>query len=189
VAARRSHCRSREALLTSDELVKALRVSEGAVLVGGQALAFWVDYFHLSVRLGATDLHQSRRRFPWPPGTRQAIRRRRGRTGGNERPDAGSPPSVARVTRTGDDGRPVVLIDVLNSVVGIESDEVRRHAIRATYPGDRSLTFQVMHPLDCMVSRFENLRQLEGKRDEVGIWQAHISIDIGRAYIHWQLTR
>ena len=187
MAARRSRGKSRDALLTDDELVKALRVSDGAVLVGGQALAFWVGYFNLAVRLGPRAYISRDGDFL---GRQEHVKRFAAAVGAHAEmaPRRGLSALHGAVTRQGDDG-PVVLIDVLQSVVGIDSEDVRKHAIRATYPGDRSLTFDVMDPLDCLVSRFENLRQLEGKRNEVGIWQAQIGIDVCRAYIHSQLVK
>jgi hypothetical protein len=186
MAARRSHSKTRAALLTDEELVKALRVSDGAVLVGGQALAFWVGYFNLSVRLGPRAYISRDGDFL---GRREHVKRFAAAVGG--RAEMASRRGLwalhGAVTRPGHDG-PVVLIDVLSSVVGIDSDDVRKHAIRATFPGDRSLTFDVMNPLDCMVSRFENLRQIADKQNEIGVWQAQISIDICRAFTHWQLA-
>ena len=40
-----------------------------------------------------------------------------------------------------------------------------------------------MDPVDCLVSRFENLRRISGKQDEVGTWQATMAIAVCRAYV------
>lgn len=40
-----------------------------------------------------------------------------------------------------------------------------------------------MDPVDCLVSRFENLRRIPEKQNEVGIWQAGIAISACRAYL------
>ena len=40
-----------------------------------------------------------------------------------------------------------------------------------------------MDPVDCLVSRFENLRRIAEKQNEVGRWQAGIAVSICRAYV------
>ena len=44
--------------------------------------------------------------------------------------------------------------------VSSDADAVRKRAIEVTHPRDPSLRFLVMDPVDCLVSRFENLRQI-----------------------------
>jgi hypothetical protein len=82
-----------------------------------------------------------------------------------------------------------VLVDVLRSVVGLSADEVRQRAIRVTHPTRPNTSFLVMNPADCLVSRLENLRKLADKRNEVGAWQAAISVRVCRAYIAALLVR
>ena len=40
-----------------------------------------------------------------------------------------------------------------------------------------------MDPFDCLVSRFENLRQIPEKQNEVGVWQSKIAIAVCGAYV------
>ena len=40
-----------------------------------------------------------------------------------------------------------------------------------------------MDPVDCLASRFENLRRLTDKRNDVGVWQAAKAVAVCRAYI------
>ena len=40
-----------------------------------------------------------------------------------------------------------------------------------------------MDPVDCVASRFENLRRLADKRNDVGVWQAAKAVAVCRAYI------
>lgn len=120
-------------LISEADLFKLLRVSEDAVLIGGQAVAFWVAYF----------------RLPIPPGPRTYVSHEADFLGFSR----------------------------------LKTDAVRKKAVQISDPKDPSFKFKVMHPIDCMVSRFENLRTLSEKRNEIGVWQARISIDVCRAYI------
>ena len=40
-----------------------------------------------------------------------------------------------------------------------------------------------MDPFDCLVSRFENLRQIPEKQNEVGVWHSKIAISVCKAYM------
>lgn len=76
-----------------------------------------------------------------------------------------------------------MFVGVLRKVLGLDADAVRKRAVEVTHPDDPSLRFLVMDPVDCLVSRFENLRQIPEKRNEVGTWQAAKAIAVCRAYI------
>lgn len=170
-----------ERAISEEELLKLLRVSKDAVLIGGQALAFWVAYFGIGI----------------PPGPRAFISRDADFLGFAEHvktfADAigGRPgyPSkheltalhgvVTKRTRRGER----IGVDVLRSVVGIDSRGVKQRAMEVHHPSDPTLRFKVMNPVDCMVSRFENLRKLRDKQNEVGVWQGSISIAACRAYL------
>ena len=185
MSTRASRAKTRGALLTTEALVSALRVSEGAVLVGGQALAFWVGYFRLALRSGPQPFVNREGDFL---GRSDHVKRFAAAVGGQVEmaPNRGLSALHGAVVRQGQHG-PEVLIDVLNSVIGIDNDELRRRAVRVTHPKDPSVSFDVMDPLTCLVSRIENLRQLDAKRNEVGVWQARIAIDVCRAHIAKQL--
>ncbi len=79
-------------------------------------------------------------------------------------------------------------VDVLHRVVGIDAGDVRRRAVEIAHPGDASLRFRVMDPVDCLVSRLENLRRLAAKRDQIGVWQARLAIAVCRAYVEQLLS-
>jgi hypothetical protein len=168
-------------LISEADLFKLLRVSDDAVLIGGQALAFWVAYF----------------RLPIPPGPRTYVSHDADFLGFSRHVERFStaiggravyPPrhqitALEGVVMVKTAAGEKIGVDVLRSVVGLETDAVRKKAVQISDPEDPSLTFKVMHPIDCMVSRFENLRTLSEKRNEIGVWQARISIDVCRAYI------
>ncbi|HUF80580.1 MAG TPA: hypothetical protein VMN03_05535 [Burkholderiales bacterium] len=73
-----------------------------------------------------------------------------------------------------------VLVDFLNEVMGVESSKVKQRAQEVEAFGT---TFLVMHPVDCLASRIANLQSLPQKRNEFGIAQARLSIEIVRRFI------
>jgi hypothetical protein len=172
--------------ISESELLASLRVAKDAVLIGGQALAFWLAHFNL----------------PLPPGPRTFVSNDADFLGLLHHVDAFAKvlharaeyPSrhqlstlqgaVVKDTPT----EPRILVDVLRSVVGLDAAGVRGRAIPVTHPSDANTQFSVMNPVDCLISRFENLRQLAEKRDEVGVWQAAISIAVCRSYLEKLLT-
>jgi hypothetical protein len=168
-------------VIDDDDLLKLLRVSGDAILIGGQALAFWIAYFSIEIPPGPQTFvshdadflgfAEDVGRFAKAVGGRAVYPRKR---------DITALEGVVVVPSASGD---TIGVDVLWSVVGLDAGAVRKRAVEISDPSDRSLTFKVMHPVDCMTSRFENLRQLADKRNAVGAWQARLGILICRAYI------
>jgi hypothetical protein len=163
------------------DLLALLRASRDAVLVGGQAVAFWVAYFKLEIPSGPQTFISREADFL---GIAADVERFSNAIGGRavypDKRDLGARIGAVLVaTQSGDE----IGVDVLRSVVGLNADAVRTRAIPIADPADRDFAFKVMHPIDCMVGRFEHLRILAEKQNEVGVWQARLSILICRAYI------
>lgn len=173
--------REGDAPLSDGELLQLLRVAGSAVLVGGQALAFWAAYFR--VRL--------------PPGPQIYLSRDADFLGFAHHVAAFAKAIGGRASYPGKRGFTVLAgvvtkqratgarigVDVLDKVVGLDAGTIRRHAIEVTHASDAAVRFKVMDPVSCLVSRIENLDRLEEKRNEVGAWQAEIAIRVGRAYL------
>jgi hypothetical protein len=162
-------------------LLKSLRVADDAVLIGGQALAFWVAYFDLPLPAGLRTYISSDADFL---GALQHVATFAEALGGraeypSKRQISALHGAVTKVTTNG----PKILVDVLRSVVGLAADEVKKRAIKVHHPSDHNVLFEVMNPVDCLVSRFENLRKLPDKDKDVGAWQAKISIAVCNAYL------
>ncbi len=155
------------------------------MLVGGQALAFWVAYFGVQIRdaprayiSGDADFLGSREhveRFSKAIGGKAVYPPRRGMTAIHG--------AVEKKT-----GGVKIGVYVLHRVVGIDAGDVRRRAVEIAHPGDASLRFLVMDPVDCLVSRLENMRRLAAKRDEIGVWQARLAVAVCRAYVEQLLS-
>ncbi len=168
-------------VISGDDLLKLLRASHDAVLVGGQAVAFWVAYFKLEIATGPQTYVSSDVDFL---GVAADVERFSKAIGGratyaNKRDLGARIGAVVVATRSGSE----IGVDVLRSVVGLKADSVKVRAIPIADPADPGFAFKVMHPIDCMIGRFENLRVLTEKRNDLGVWQARLSILVCRAYI------
>lgn len=172
----------RETTLSADEKERILAIcGDRALLVGGQSLAFWAAYFNVAPLgvlataittdidfLGSADVARDLRAElgrPWQL-----------RTAGAD--DIGA--QTAKVfARVGNDG--LKQVDFLSSVVGLDTARIRARAVEFEFAEGRRL--QVLHPLDVLESRLINLAVLPGKRDEFGVEQARLAIQVVRAFV------
>ncbi|CAM2158996.1 Nucleotidyl transferase AbiEii toxin, Type IV TA system (plasmid) [Pararobbsia alpina] len=175
-----------EVAISAELLEQALSsVAADAVLVGGQALAVWVSHYGLNasvelepgvpISLDADFLGQrvdvdsiakkvrGKALFPAQRAITALVGQIEVSTGESE----------------------YVNIDVIHRVVGLEPDEIRRRASSLTW-GD--VCFQVMHPLDVLASRVENLKQLADKQNADGAAQARLAVLVAREYVLERLS-
>jgi len=172
----------REIALTPREVERILAVcGQDALLVGGQALAFWALHFGVEpVGVLATEVTTDAD-FLGTQTIATALQRELG------------PPWKVRVA-TPDDvgfqtakvyaklpGGGLKQVDFLAAIVGLDTAAVRKRAVEARTPDGAS--FRVLHPLDVMESRLRNLDSLPAKRNDVGIAQARLGIRVVRAFI------
>jgi hypothetical protein len=163
---------------TPPELLERILELAGTemVLVGGQALAFWAAYYRTSApALAVTkdvDLLGTRRdaqRLARGLDARVTFPRRRDLT-----------LLTAQVVKDLP-GNAYVSIDVLSRVYGkITPEAIMRRSILAETPVG---TFRVMHPLDVLQGRLENVHGLAEKRDEHGIAQLELAIRMTREFL------
>lgn len=173
-----------EAPLSAAEVREILSIcGPRGLLVGGQALAFWAD--HLAVvrppaLLGAItadadfigdsvlarQLGQRLGWQTWIPSLDDAT------------PNTGK---VTRRTRSG-----VKQVDFLSGVAGLTTKDLRRRAIELEVP--EIGRFRVIHPLDVLDSRIQNLHLLPGKRNEAGAAQARLAIGVARAFMQQEIA-
>jgi hypothetical protein len=169
-----------EAPLSPEDVRKILGIcSPAALLVGGQALAFWAD--HLGVKrpeslasgvtadadfIGdavlATTLGKRLGWETWIPALDDST------------------PQTGKVTlRTGSGA--VKQVDFLSGVVGLTTKDLVRRAVEVHVPDVGRL--RVIHPLDVLDSRIQNLHALPEKRNDMGIAQARLAVGVARAFI------
>lgn len=146
--------------------------------MGGQALAFWVAWFGVKVRDAPRAYITGDADFL---GSREHVARFAAAIGGK----AVYPGRRAMTALAGavEKGAGAASVDVLHSLVGLDAEGVRRRAIEVSHPADPSVRFRVMDPVDCLVSRLENLRRLAAKRDAAGAWHARLAGAVCRAFV------
>lgn len=171
-----------EIALTKAEVERILAIcGRDALLVGGQALAFWA--LHYSVQpVGVlssavtTDVD-----FIGSSGVAQTLRE-----------SLGAPWELA--TATLDDfgpqtakvyaavpGKGVKQIDFLAAIVGIVTADALERAVDVELP--EGATLRVLHPLDVLESRLRNLQSLVSKRNPIGVAQANLALQVVRKFI------
>jgi hypothetical protein len=177
-----------ELALTEEEVGEILRSCKGrALLVGGQALAFWAQHYDVTPLgvLGAnvtSDVDFL--------GDAQVARelaedlKAKGWRFWRATADDGTTQTTKLSKRI--EGQGIKQIDFLGSMVGLDSERVKRRAVTLHLSDGARL--QVLHPLDVLDSRLRNLASLPSKRNSQGIAQAHLAIDITRCYLE-QLVR
>lgn len=169
-----------ESVFTLAQLEHLLsKADQTTVLVGGQALVYWVDRYGISVPPARqAEGISSDADFL---GDRSVVSRLADGVGGK----ASYPSQHAITALVGQVTIPLkesefLNVDVIGRIVGIDADAVRKRALHVQL-GD--VRFLVMHPLDVLQSRIENLAQIPDKRTEEGIDQAHLSVAVARAYV------
>lgn len=177
--------RQTEAPLTPKEVRKILSIcSPRGLLVGGQALAFWADHLQVERPLDlasgvtadadfigdsvlAVDLAKRLGWQIWIPALDDSTHR----TG-----------KVTQRTRSGQ----VKQVDFLSGVIGLTTKDLVRRAIEMQIPDIGHL--RVIHPIDVLDSRIQNLHSLPEKRTDAGIAQGRLAVDVARAFIRSEVA-
>lgn len=174
-----------EAPLSAQDVRKILSIcSPRGLLVGGQALAFWADRLEVE-RPAALVSHVTAdadfigdsvlaRDLGSSLGWRTWI------------PEMDDPTSqTGKVTHRLAGGR-VKQVDFLAGVVGLTTKDLIRRAVELEIPQIGRL--RVIHPIDVLDSRIQNLHALPEKRTEAGIAQGNLAIDVARAFIRLRIA-
>jgi hypothetical protein len=169
--------RQPEARVPLDLLERILKLAgTDMILVGGQALAFWAAYYHASAPTIAitkdVDLL----------GTKADVERlARGLDAKAVFPHKQDLTMLVGQVLKDLPGGNYINIDVMFRVYGdIPTAAIASRAVLAENPAGR---FRVMHPLDVLQGRLENVHGLPAKQDEHGVAQLRLAIDIARAFV------
>ena len=152
--------------------------SENTVLIGGQAVAFWIRQFNIQPQLPALTVDID---FL---GTRNDAKTVSARL---------KIPHMLKIA-TFDDHTPnsallsvdmegypePVLIDYMASIIGVESNAIQKSAVAVEFQGQ---PLRVLHPLQLLQAKIWNLYRLVGKRTPEGIEQARLAIEIAAAFV------
>ena len=168
-----------EAAFDKAHLARLLGLAQSAVLIGGQAVAFWASFFSVPVPIALRSYVTKDSDFL---GTREDVARMAsGMQGVAVYPHKRGLTALVGQVKIDLSEQRYLNIDVLHRIVGFEdSNAVEKRA------EERSLgevNFRVMHPVDCLKSRLENLRKLAEKRNEAGAAQTELAVRVVRRYL------
>jgi hypothetical protein len=174
-----------EVALTPDEVQEILaHCGQHALLVGGQALALWASVYEVTPPrvlaaaissdadfIGSAELarklgHALKDWNFWKPTFDDAT------------------VQTAKLTRTVESG--IKQIDFLGAIAGLNTQAVQRRAVTITLVSGTVL--RVLHPLDVLESRLQNLLLIPEKRGAVGIAQAQLAVRIANRFFNRLLT-
>jgi len=163
---------------TDPELLERILGLAGAdmILIGGQALAFWAAYYEVPAPAIAVTkdidflgTREDVERLARGLDAKATYRRQRDLT------------LLAGQVEKNLPGGGYVNIDVLSRVYGdISTDSITKRAILSESPVGQ---FRVMHPLDTLQGRLENVYGLAEKQDEHGMAQLRLAIDMVRKFL------
>lgn len=154
------------------------KAPQPAVLVGGQSLAFWVDYFKIQVPI--TDipyLTQDADVLATKHDARIVAAELCG-TLAIPTPDEHTP-NTAIVTYKTPDGR-TLFVDFMGTLIGLDNEEIRKTAVEFEHPEYGLI--RILHPSLVLKSRVVNLYRLQSKRDTNGIEQARLAVLVAKAF-------
>ncbi len=149
------------------------------ILVGGQALAFWVGYYKIGFRL--PDHVPAISMDGDILGDLRTARRIAAGMGGRATPAPRDAITilVAQVA-IARDADSFLNVDVIDRINGLTNEEIRKRAMPIRR---KDKVFWVMHPLDVFVSRVRNILTIMAKQDEKGRLQLELGILVARRFI------
>lgn len=165
--------------ISNDLLNKCLSAISGtdAVIVGGQALAYWADYFEIELFVTDSGITKDLDIF----GDRTHLMQMGAAL--HTQAQVQNPRFISALVGTIEipvSENLVSNIDVIHTIVGIERDDVRRHAIKVKVA---NYDCNVMHPMHVLESRIKNVEKIPEKRNEQGINQVALAIKVAHQYI------
>lgn len=152
--------------------------SHNTVLIGGQAVAFWIRQFGIQPRLPALTVdidYLGTKKDAKAVSDRLKIRHAfKAATFDDHTPGS----ALLSVDMEG--YAEPILIDYMATIVGVESSAIRKSAVTVEFQGE---PLRVLHPLHLMQAKIWNLYRLDGKRTPEGIEQARLAIEIVAAFM------
>jgi hypothetical protein len=172
--------RGTEAPLSAEDVQKILSIcSPRGLLVGGQALAFWADRLQVERPANLVSGVTADADFIGDSVLAKELGKRLGWQTWIPALDDSTPQTgkVTHRTRSGE----IKQVDFLSGVVGLNTKDLIRRAIELEVPNIGHL--RVIHPIDVLDSRIQNLHLLPGKRTKAGVDQARLAVNVVRAFI------
>ncbi len=177
--------RETEAPLTPEDVQAILSIcSPRGLLVGGQALAFWADHLQVARPADLSSGVTADADFIGDSVLAKDLGKRLGWQTWIPALDDSTPQTgkVTHRTRSGE----IKQVDFLSGVVGLNTKDLARRAIELEVPQIGRL--RVIHPIDVLDSRIQNLHLLPEKRTQAGKAQARLAVDVARAFISQEIA-
>lgn len=176
-----------EAVTPREVFEQLVSVAGEDVLIGGQALAVWVEHYGVEVPEDVPAISRDMDFLTESPTAQKSLKRYGDVLKGEVHVYAKDRITalVGQAYKEVSDDE-VLNVDVLWTVVGLDPASVRAHAIRATRG---EVSFLVMHPVDVLQSRLANVHKLPEKADEKGVMQLQLAIGVARAHLRSLATQ
>lgn len=182
--------RDGEAYMPPEMIRRVLETAAAdVVLVGGQALAFWMDHYDVrQPAQAAPAISRDVDFFTHDAANTGPLREFARAIGGRSEPVDPSAITalVGSAIAPAEEGR-IYNVDLLHSIVGLERENVVANAVSVAIPGSRA-TLRVMHPLDVLQSRNANLHSLAEKQDALGQLQFRLAIEVARRHLEERIA-
>jgi hypothetical protein len=176
--------RDTEAPLTPEDVRKILSIcSPRGLLVGGQALAFWADHLQVERPAALISGVTADADFIGDSVLAKDLGKHLGWQVWIPKLDDSTPQTGKVTHRTKNGG--VKQVDFLSGVAGLTTKDLARRAIEMDVPDIGPL--RVIHPIDVLDSRIQNLHLLPEKRTDAGIAQARLAVGVARAFIRQEV--
>jgi len=177
--------REAEAPLSAADVQKILSIcSPRGLLVGGQALAFWADHLQVERPANLVSGVTADADFIGDSVLARDLGKRLGWDTWIPSLDD-STPQTGKVTHRTRSGA-VKQVDFLSGVIGLTTKDLIRRALEMDVPDIGRL--RIMHPIDVLDSRIQNLHALPEKRTDAGIAQARLALGVAHAFIRQQVA-
>lgn len=179
--------RGLEAQTSPGIFLKLIEVAGEDILIGGQALAIWVEHYKLAVPAGIAAISRDVDFLTDSPTSRESVARYALALHGK----TDFPSQRAITSLVGQAYLPLpddeyINVDVLWRVIGLTAEQVRSRAVTA----ERSnVKFRVMHELHVLRSRLINFHKLKEKQDEKGQMQLRLAIDVAREFLRAEAAK
>lgn len=176
-----------EVALTQAEVSEILTLcGTRAFLVGGQSLAFWALYYQVRPVGVLSESVTTDVDFVGSANVAALLKKQLGerwqlRIASLDDMSA----QTAKVYEVLPDNG-LKQIDFLSGIVGLDTQSVNTRAVEVEV--DPGVWVRVLHPLDVLESRLQNLRQLASKRNAIGVAQARLAVEVVLAFLEDRLT-
>jgi hypothetical protein len=170
-----------EVAFTQDEIEAILdECGSDSLLVGGQALAVWATLYRVArpaeLAIGISSDLDFLAKASSASTLQESLK---GWTLWVSEPDDPSVNTAKLTQRVGASG--FKQIDFLTSIQGLSTEAIRRRGVPITLKSGKKIL--VLHPLDVLESRLQNLLSLPEKRTIEGIAQARLAIAMAKRFV------